>query len=246
MKLYYLSIIPIFMSLSLIYMFPFDEQIPLVIFWVFLTYFILNTLLKEELRVIKDYKKHSKWAIFISYLIAHYFAYSVIIIELLTYIYKPPPFYSQTPLISIFNTPFGGSQTLVNLGLSIVLNPTVFVFIPPNIFIDLSLYSMAMGLYIAILVTSSLISIIGTRKRLKYIAIVPTLGIVAGASCCLSVPVLLSVTFYSNGIISLPIYVWQTVFITYISLPLVTVMALKHISNLLLRFRSKEFTSPTT
>ncbi|ACP36512.1 conserved hypothetical protein [Sulfolobus islandicus L.S.2.15] len=230
MKLYFLSIIPIVMSLVLTYMFPFNELIPIVTFWIFLTYLLFNTILRGELQVMRLYKrKRTKWGLFFSYLITHYIVYSIAIVELLTYIYKPALSYPQTAFVSLFSTPFGSSPSLTNLGLSLIFNPTITVFIPPNIVIDLSLYSISMGLYIAILVTSSLVTLISLNKKLGYLAFIPLIGIIAGASCCVSIPVLLAESIEVSNLVFLTTSVWQAVFIAYVSLPIITVIFLKHL-----------------
>ncbi|WP_338598769.1 hypothetical protein V6M85_08525 [Sulfolobus tengchongensis] len=239
MKLYFLSIVPIVMSLLLIYLFPLDNLLPIIIFWFFLSYLFLRTVFKGEIQVMMDYKKGSKWGIFSSYLLVHYLVYSVAIIELLTYIYKPITVNSQTPFISVFSTPFGSTPSLPNFGLSLLFNPTVTAFIPPNIVIELSLYSIAMGLYIAILVTSSLITIISINKKFKYFAFIPLIGIIAGASCCVSIPVLLAESLELSNIVFLSTTAWQAIFIAYVSLPILTVAFLKHLSSSLLKVRSK-------
>ncbi|AAK43071.1 hypothetical protein HFC64_10095 [Saccharolobus solfataricus] len=239
MKLYFLSTIPIVMSLALAYMFPLNELIPIVTFWIFLTYLLFNTVFRAELQVMGSYKrKGTKWGIFFSYLITHYLVYSVAIVELLTYIYKPTISNPQTAFVSLFNTPFGISPSITNLGLSLIFNPTITAFIPPNIVIDLSLYSISMGLYIAILVTSSLITIISLNKKLKYLVFIPLIGIIAGASCCVSIPVLLAESVEVSNLIFLTTVGWQAVFIAYVSLPILTVIFLKHLSSSLHRLHS--------
>ncbi|QGA55392.1 hypothetical protein GFS03_12820 [Sulfolobus sp. E5-1-F] len=239
MKLYFLSIIPIVISLVLTYMFPFNELVPIAIFWIFLTYLLFNTIFRGELQVIRSYKrKVTKWGIFFSYLATHYLVYSIAIIELLTYIYKPILSYPQTTFVSLFTTPFGSSPSLVNLGLSLIFNPTIAAFIPPNIAIELSLYSISMGLYIAILVTSSLLTLISLNKKLGYLAFIPLIGIIAGASCCVSIPVLLAESIELGNVVFLTTSAWQVVFIAYVSLPIITVIFLKHLSSSLHKLHS--------
>ncbi|MEM0034455.1 MAG: hypothetical protein QXP09_14055, partial [Saccharolobus sp.] len=193
MKLYFLSLIPIIMSVILAYLFPLNQLVPISIFWIFLAYLLLRAAFSGELEIIRDYRSNAKWGILSSYMMVHYLLYSIAIENLLAYIYKPVILNFQTsPSIALFTNPFSSSPNLVGLGLSLVFNPTLTFFIPPNLIADLSLYSIVLGLIISILVTSSLSIIFSINKKLKLAGLIPLIGIIAGASCCVSIPVLLA------------------------------------------------------
>ncbi|WP_432518143.1 hypothetical protein [Saccharolobus islandicus] len=237
MKLYFLSIIPISMGLLLAYLFPYNQLLPITIFWIFLIYLLFRTIFRGELSAIKEFRSNVKWGIFSSYIVVHYLLYSIAIEALLSYLYKPLV-YPQPFSISVFTTPFINSN-LVNLGLSLLFNPTITVFIPPNLIVDLSLYSISLGLLISILVTSSLAIILSLNRKLKYITLVPLIGLITGAGCCISIPVLLANALELSNLIFLTTPAWQIIFIAYVSLPILTVIFLKHLSNSLIKLKNK-------
>ncbi|AOL17726.1 hypothetical protein BFU36_06850 [Sulfolobus sp. A20] len=226
------------MGLVLAYLFPLDEALPITIFWIFLTYLLLRVFFRGEVNVINTYNGKSKWAILASYMSVHYVLYSIALETLLTYLFRPV-IYPQSSFVGFFTTPFGESRSFANLGLSLVFNPTITIFISPNFAIDLSLYSIVFGLLISILVTSILISILSINGKQKYIILVPLLGLIAGASCCVSIPILLAESVELANIVFISTTSWQALFIAYISLPIITVIFLKHLSNSLIRLRAK-------
>ncbi|AHC52282.1 hypothetical protein SUSAZ_10590 [Sulfolobus acidocaldarius SUSAZ] len=237
-----ISIIPylpiIFGSLLLTYLFPLSQLVPLTIFWIFMTILVLRTALSDEAKMVIFGKDRLRWMIFFIYLAIHYAVYSLAIELLLgqfsqgnNLLYIGPPF-------AIYITPFSVSPSLTGLALSLILNPTLLIHLSDQLVIELSFYSISMGLLISFLVTSSLMIVISTRKRLKYLALVPMLGILVGASCCVSIPVLLATSIEAVGVVLLTTFSWEVVFIAYVILPLVTVIVLKHLSNSLLRLMS--------
>jgi len=228
----------IFGSLLLTYLFPLSQLVPLTIFWIFTTILVLRTALSDEAKLVIFGKDKIKWIIFFLYLVVHYAVYSLAIELLLGQFTQGNNVLYVGPPLGIYTTPFSVSPSLTGLALSLILNPTLLIHLSNQLVIELSFYSISMGLLISFLVTSSLMIVISTRRRLKYLALVPMLGILVGASCCVSIPVLLATSIETAGVVLLTTFSWEVVFIAYVILPLVTVIVLKHLSNSLHKLMS--------
>jgi hypothetical protein len=111
-------------------------------------------------------------------------------------------------------------------------NPSVLVTFKPIFSAELSAYSVAMALIIAMLVvanigkTRELGRLGSSQRKATSFVVVPALGIVLGASCCLSVAGLISLyalPFATTAALqtSLPFY-----YATYFGLPLLAILVL--------------------
>ncbi|MCY0860911.1 MAG: hypothetical protein OWQ52_00585 [Metallosphaera prunae] len=188
---------------------------------------ILIKLLRGPILTIRKNLRIGVLAIFISYLSVHFFVYSIAIEKLLTGIYGQL-FSISTPFLTISITPFSG-----NVGLSVIydliFNPSVVMGFPPNFYIELSMYAIAMGIVIAILVTATIVKVVelfGKFRGMRTILLAPLLGVIGGGSCCISIPLLLSTAIPAANIVLLSPIGGTSLLIAYVSLPPLTALGL--------------------
>ena len=136
-------------------------------------------------------------AVFIGYLSAHLVLYGFLLEEILAASYGSAflavPTYGWYVYTDVFYPP---SITSALFDLS--YNPSILVTVLPVFTAAFSAYSVAVALVIAVLVvanvaeTRKVARLCSLGKRARSYFLVPTLGIVLGASCCLSVASLVS------------------------------------------------------
>ena len=110
--------------------------------------------------------------------------------------------------------------------------PNISLVIPPLFGASLSLYSIVMAVIIAILVVSSILKSIelkdvcSLRRKSTSFVIVPLIGVIGGASCCLSLPIFLALLAAPAAVLASPSLI-TAYYIAYFLFPLATVIALK-------------------
>ncbi|NON61861.1 hypothetical protein [Acidianus sp. RZ1] len=235
------------LSSLLVYIFPrvsLDQIVGPIIFWAFFIMLSLN-LLGDQFRVVFENSSKKKWYILFSYMGVHYVVYGAILEVILTYL--AGVFFPS--LVGGLVYTFFGSSSPEQTIFSLLFNPAVSLILPPGITLDLSAYSVSVGFIIAILVTSSIFTIMqlrnNFRSKIEIIAIATT-GVIAGGGCCVSVP-LLVVEVIGTGLsygLALSSY-WEAAFAVYMLLPVVTLIGLSHLSRKLIdierRVADKEF-----
>ncbi|BBD71687.1 hypothetical protein HS1genome_0076 [Sulfodiicoccus acidiphilus] len=177
--------------------------------------------------------------IFFGYLIVHYFVYSLVLEKIISSLSVAPYLPASSFYAFLSATPFSG---LLSPVFSLTLNPTGVLLIPPYFELDLSPFSIVMGLMIAVLVTASLTRIMEVRGKMPaYYLLIPVGGVVTGASCCISLPFLIAdFTPLSSAILLSPIS-GVVLLIAYYALPLSTTIALAVHVRLLFRVVPKSF-----
>jgi len=201
-----------------------------VIFWIVFTIAIFQFSLRDAIKIIfKSKKRKIAILIFIVYISIHYFVYSIALEDLLIFLF-PTNFGFTTFQATITFSPFT-YPNVITAFLSLIYNPLITVIIPPYFTVVLSLYSIAFGLIIAVLVSSNLtkaLEIFGLGKSFKYLAIIPLFGVISGAACCISIPYLIAFFIPAIGLVLLssPLGSW-TLLALYVLLPPVTAIALR-------------------
>jgi len=219
----------------------YSDLIGSIVFWVsiilllFLTYTPLRSSFK---RIANSSRMLTTWIIFIPYLLLHFFIYAIALERLLSWIYNLNFGISN---FSIIIATVGRVADFQSFLLSIFFSPSILILIPPTFTIDLSFFSIFTGIIISILVTSNLLEVIKIwrfSKRYKTLILVPTFGVISGASCCIGIPSVLLNFLPLSQIAIISTYGFILLFL-YISLPIITLIALSIIYSNLCKFNSK-------
>ena len=166
--------------------------------------------------------------IFGSYAAVHMVIYSVILEGIIAYTFKIPALVTQyssgISAIPIYPV------SLLSIAAGIGFNPSVDLFFPPVYVIALSLYTISISFVIAVLVLTNILKVVeigkvgGTRLRSRALVAMPALGVVGGAACCLSLPVLISLAAPTTAIVAGSPLVY---YVAYFIFPPVTALGLK-------------------
>ena len=218
-------------GLIIIYFAPYSNYVVYVtfgnlFFWLPFTFLLSKSVIRKVFSYLSNNMNRKGLAIFLTYLSIHYFVYSIALERLLTSIYGElfrvsSPFLTFS--VSYFYPP-GPYTFLVNL----IFNPSIVIGFPPNYYLELSFYSVVMGFLIGGVVTTTILRILEIYKRVRIRAIIipPILGVLAGGSCCVSIPIILATAIpAANVLFFLPIGN-TALFLAYILLPPITLVAL--------------------
>ncbi|MCL5067510.1 MAG: hypothetical protein M1368_04050 [Thaumarchaeota archaeon] len=170
--------------------------------------------------------------VFVSYISVHLLVYGfileAIVAAFLPHQYSFPIQYSAV-LSSIPIYP----PSLLDSIFSMFVYPSIAITIPPMFGLELSLYSISLALIIAVLVTSNVMSAFDLknvctlqRRSVAYFAL-PIIGVVGGASCCLSLPIFIALLAapVATALASPSIII--AYYVTYFVFPPATAVALK-------------------
>lgn len=145
-----------------------------------------------------DFRRHIKTVfgagVFVLYLAIHVLLYGFLLESILVSFFAQP-YTSAAASVAVTTTVFAPAN-LGNAVLALWFNPWITLTIPPLFDDALSFYSLAAAVVIAILIvanigrTRELGRLCSANLRSRSTIIFPAVGIVLGASCCLSVPVL--------------------------------------------------------
>ncbi|BFH72788.1 hypothetical protein SJAV_07320 [Sulfurisphaera javensis] len=243
--IYYLIIL--FLGFILVYISPlslnYEAYVTLgnILFWSSLLLLLIRKLLRRVFTYLGKHLNKMSITILVSYLSVHYFVYSIALEKLLTNFYGEI-FYVSSPFFSASITPFY-PPSIYTTFINLLFNPTITTGFPPNFYIELSAYSIVLGFIIGSIVTATIMRVleIGKTIKIKAILIAPILGVIAGGSCCISLPILLaSVIPAANVLFFLPIGN-TALFLAYILLPPLTALGLAFHYNSLFPKTPKDF-----
>lgn len=196
----------VFLGLGLTYIGEtrFNEVISIlgsILFWSSILVISFSALNKPIL-VLKSNRRLNSFVLFFSYLVVHLFVYSIALEKLLTDVYGQL-FSISSPFFTLSYTQFYGNALLASV-YNLIFNPSLVIGIPPNFYIELSLYAVIMGLIVATLVSSTILrvkNLFGLLKRMRVALLAPLLGVLGGGSCCISLPLLISGVVPEAGVI---------------------------------------------
>ena len=119
--------------------------------------------------------------------------------------------------------------SLAGVTLDLAYNPIIVTSVPPVFSTALSVYSISVALIIAVLVVANIGRMrelselrTGTGKARAFL-VLPALGIVFGASCCLSVAGLISLASPAAAILTSSPWIY---YVTYFLFPCIAVLVL--------------------
>jgi hypothetical protein len=167
-------------------------------------------------------------SVFALYLALHVLLYGFLLESILVSVFDRP-FVSASASVFVTTSVFA-PPSLTNALLALWFNPWITLTIPPVFSDALSLYSIEIAVAIAILIvanigrTRELGNLCSGRMRSRSLLLFPALGIAFGASCCLSVPLLIAVAAPSAAALSSTLWLYDA---TYFLFPPFAVVLLR-------------------
>lgn len=164
---------------------------------------------------------------FVLYLAVHILLYGFMLESILVSFFDRP-FVSASANVFVTTSVFA-PPSLSNAVIGLWFNPWITLTIPPTFSDAISFYSLTVAVIIAILIvanigkTRELGAVCSAATRSRSMVILPALGIILGASCCLSVPVLVTVAAPSAAVLSSSLWVYDA---TYFFFPLFAIVIL--------------------
>lgn len=205
-----------------------NELLGCVLFWYAVVSLLLTFPLREATRSFFQYISRPFGAgVFTGYLATHLILYGFLLEAILTSVYGrgasavSPVFFVTT---NVFFPP-----SLSSALFDVAYNPSIIMTVPPVFSAALSLYSISVALVIDVLIVASIgktreLGELCTKgRKAKSFVALPALGIVFGASCCLSVAGLISLASPSASLLISTVWVY---YVAYFFFPTIAVLLL--------------------
>jgi len=203
-----------------------------IIFWVTATLIVLALPLRRALMIALEGLRRNHYLVLVPpiYFVTHLFVYGLLLERLLVQAFGvsglPPTGFGAFVSYSYFYSP----HTALGALLTLTVQPSLNITVPAYYSLALGPFAVVMGVIITLLVTAStyqLTQIAPSLRRVGESIAIPVLGIAGGASCCLSIPILLE---YFSPVVQ-AFAVTQTGSLTlsilYYALPLSVAIALR-------------------
>ncbi|MEM0117728.1 MAG: hypothetical protein QXV32_04720 [Conexivisphaerales archaeon] len=169
-----------------------------LLFWLYLLLFVLLLPLKESFSLFREgIRKNSMKILFAGYLAIHLIIYGIFLELILETIYIYP-IAGQGFLFKVFvagNYAFS-PHNLATVFLVLTLNPSVSILFPRALGVALGPFAIFSAIIIDILVIANVNLLLRLKRTLVRVGgslVLPAVGVVGGASCCLSIPSLLAI-----------------------------------------------------
>lgn len=165
-------------------------------------------------------------AILVGYLAVHYLLYGFFLEKVLVGVYGFEAI--NVPATAYISSQLLGPPSIANAFLSVISFPSITLWFPPYFGVVLIPYGLFMGFLIGVLVVANLeivheISACPLGNRIRAAVFLPVAGVVSGASCCLSLPILLTVAVPATGALA---YTAFASYFAFFAFPIVTAVAL--------------------
>lgn len=203
-----------------------------ILFWISIVVLLVEFPLRQVSKLFERYVKSSRGlVIFILYMSLHLLVYGFILETIVTTMYPALVGFNVQPALSISATPLFPFSIQSVLG-NFFLSPSIVIDVPPFLSASLSLYSIAMAVIIGILVETNIMKALEMKrscslgKRSTALVAVPLIGVIGGASCCLSLPIFISLIALPVSALASPSVVLGY-YIAYFLFPPATAFALK-------------------
>jgi hypothetical protein len=199
-----------------------------VLFWAGALVLAVSYLFSGALRTALRFARTPKGALVGgAYFVFHLLVYGFVLEGILVYLYGSAPFVNSPFVVVSSNLLYPAS--LLNSIVGMAFSPNLTILIPPIYDASLSLFSIVTAILIDILIVAN-VGVVGQIGSLEAAAIktrayllMPATGIALGASCCMSLPVLLSIADPAFVVLSSLIWVF---YVTYFVLPLLAAVVL--------------------
>lgn len=165
--------------------------------------------------------------VFVLYLVLHVLLYGFMLESILVSFFDRP-FVSAAASVYVTTSVFA-PPSIWNAVIGLWFNPWITLTIPPVLSDAISFYSLTIAVIIAILIvanigkTKELGSVCSASMKSRSLVIFPAVGIALGASCCLSVPILITVAAPSAAALSSTLWLYDA---TYFLFPPLAVVLL--------------------
>ncbi|BCU69606.1 hypothetical protein [Stygiolobus caldivivus] len=195
--------------------------------WAFISLVIAYLEKKAFSYVKSNFKRKSISLSLLLYLPVHLIIYSLAIEKLLSFIFGYQGIFSSAQVLFTY-TPF--PPTLTGFILTVLFDPSLDLFIPPVYYLSLTPFSIITAVIISFIVSANIGKIIelvkSKLKVIRQIGVVLSLGLIAGSTCCLSLPSLIALytPFLSN--LAYNTKTGETILALYFLLPLITIVVL--------------------
>ena len=203
-----------------------------VIFWVTITLIVLALPLRRVLTIAVEGLRRNHYLVLVPpiYFATHLFVYGLLLERLLIQAFGvsglPPNGFEAFVSYSYYYSP----HTALSALLTLTVQPSLNITVPAYYSLALGPFAVVMAVIITLLVTASTYQITQLTPSLRRVGesiAIPVLGVAGGASCCLSIPILLE---YFSPVVQ-AFAVTQsgslTLSILYYALPLSVALALK-------------------
>jgi hypothetical protein len=198
------------------------------LFWYAVAFLLFTYPFRGAFQIFRRYISTKLGAsVFAGYLSIHVLLYGFLLEGILVSVFAQP-FVTNHATVYVTTSVFAPA-TISNAILGLWFNPWMTVTIPPSFVDSISFYSLAIAAVIAILIVANigkareLGTVVSKGMKSRTLVILPALGIVLGASCCLSVPILFTVDAPSLFLLTNPLWLYD---ITYFLFPLAGVTLL--------------------
>ncbi len=201
----------------------------LVAFWSILVLLVFGVLLAGAVGSFFRILKRSLWAkaLFPAYLAVHLVIYGIVLERITTILEGAPPLSFGPQAFMVFNFYFF-PHTLFNTLLQMTQNPGIVIILPPFYGVTLGPFAIFSAVLIGLLVTVHIDRILHLSGRIRKAGgsvVYPAVGIVGGASCCISLPdIAASASPFALAIFSTPLWV-NLLYILYYLLPISVIVA---------------------
>lgn len=203
-----------------------------LLFWVVVLGVCLSFPLRGAFRAFLGYIKTVRgFAVYAIYTSLHLLVYGIILETIVAVMY---PSFWDVPVqggVVLSSQPLYPLTGLTLLG-NFFFNPNLAALVPPIFDVSLSLYSIALAVIIGILVQVNVMRTIElrntcslARRSTAFIAL-PVIGVVGGASCCLSLPLFVTLLAAPTVSLASPSII-AVYFLTYFLFPPGTAVILK-------------------
>lgn len=193
------------------------EVLAPTLFWYALSFLLIAYPLREAFQVFLRYVRTAYGAgVFALYLIVHVVLYGFLLESILVSFFDRP-FVSSSASVYVTTSVFA-PPSVPNAVLGLWFNPWVTFTIPPILSDAVSFYSLAVAIIIAILIvanigrTRELGNLCSSTMKSRTMVVFPALGIALGASCCLSVPILVTVAAPSAVALSSSLWLYDATY----------------------------------
>jgi hypothetical protein len=208
--------------------FNIDELVGPAVFWVAAVFFTFAVPLRGAARIFsKAIRTPFGSAVFVLYVATHLLLYGFVFEAVSAAFYGVGSFATEAGLFvttNLFSPP-----SVAGLTFDIAYNPIIVVGFPPVFSSALSFYSISVALVIAVLVvanvgrTNELREVRTAMGKARAFVVLPALGIVLGASCCLSVAGLVTLASPGASVLSSSPWIY---YVTYFLFPCVAIALL--------------------
>lgn len=217
-------------------------------FWVSVTLLALDLLVLPGVPVRTLKRRAFVIPVGAAYLVFHLLVYGIVLERILTYAYGAPSYSNGFSVFGSFSPYFFPHTPLASL-VQLTVTPSVTVLAPPFYSLSLGPFSFFSAIVIDLLVLANLGTVLSAavpRGRFAETLGLPLIGVVGGASCCISVPeILTAVSPFYAAILVNPLDV-ALLNVLYYALPLAVMLVLRANLDLLRRVTTRVYARGST